>query len=145
MWKYNNKEITEEDIPKKSVGFIYIIINKTNGKKYIGKKLLTKAAYKTVNKIKKKIRKESDWKDYYSSSPLLISEVERIGKDNFERVILHFCISKTELNYLEEKLQYQFEVLENDNWYNSNIRARIFKDRIYKKVLNTTNILLLYK
>lgn len=144
MWKYNNKEITE-DLPLKAIGFIYIIINKLNNKKYIGKKLLTKAGYKTVKGVKKKIRKESDWKDYYSSSPLLISEVERLGKDNFERVILHFCLSKTELNYLEEKLQYQFEVLESDSWYNSNIRARIFKERIYKKVLNTQDILSKYK
>ena len=145
MWKYKNKEIIDEDIPKKTIGFIYIIINKLNNKKYIGKKLLTKAVYKTVNKVKKKIRKESNWKDYYSSSDILLDDIEKNGKENFERIILHFCISKTELNYLEEKLQYQFEVLENDNWYNSNIRARIFKERIYKKVLNTTEIYNTYK
>ena len=145
MWKYKNKEIIDEDVPKKTVGFIYIIINKINNKKYIGKKLLTKASYKTVNKVKKKIRKESNWKDYYSSSDILLKDIEFFGKENFERIILHFCINKTELNYLEEKLQYQLEVLENENWYNSNIRSRIFKERIYKKVLNTTEIYNTYK
>lgn len=145
MWKYKNKEIIDEDIPKKTIGFIYIIINKINGKKYLGKKLLTKAAYKTVNKIKKKIRKESDWKDYYSSSDILLDDIEKIGKENFERIILHFCTNKTELNFLEEELQYRFKVLKNENWYNSNIRSRFFKNRILNKIIDIEEIYNTYK
>lgn len=145
MWKYNNKELKNEHIPNKAVGFIYIIINKTNNKKYVGKKLLTKAAYKTVNKVKKKIRKESDWQDYYSSSDILLSDVEKFGKENFERIILHFCINKTELNFLEEELQHKLNVLRDENWYNSNIRSRYFKSRIYKKVIDLQDIIDLYK
>lgn len=145
MWKYNNKELKNEYIPNKAVGFIYIIINKTNNKKYIGKKLLTKAAYKTVNKVKKKIRKESDWQDYYSSSDILLCDVEKFGKENFERIILHFCINKTELNFLEEELQHKLNVLRDENWYNSNVRSRYFKNRIYKKIIDLQDIIDLYK
>lgn len=145
MWKYKNKEIIDEDIPKKTIGFIYIIINKINGKKYLGKKLLTKAAYKTVNKVKKKIRKESDWKEYYSSSDILLDDIEKIGKENFERIIIHFCINKTELNFLEEELQYRFKVLRNENWYNSNIRSRFFKNRILNKIIDIEEIYNTYK
>ena len=145
MWKYKNKEIIDEDIPKKTIGFIYIIINKINGKKYLGKKLLTKAAYKTVNKVKKKIRKESDWKEYYSSSDILLDDIEKIGKENFERIILYFCINKTELNFLEEELQYRFKVLRNENWYNSNIRSRFFKNRILNKIIDIEEIYNTYK
>lgn len=145
MWKYKNKEIIDEDIPKKTVGFIYIIINKINNKKYIGKKLLTKAAYKTVNKIKKKIRKESDWRDYYSSSDILLKDIEFFGKENFERIILYFCTNKTELNFLEEELQYKFKVLRNEDWYNSNIRSRFFKNRILNKIVDIEEIYNTYK
>lgn len=145
MWKYKNKEIIDEDIPKKTIGFIYIIINKLNNKKYIGKKLLTKAAYKTVNKVKKKIRKESDWKDYYSSSDILLDDIEKNGKENFERIILHFCTNKTELNFLEEELQYKFKVLRNEDWYNSNIRSRFFKNRILNKIVDIEEIYNTYK
>ena len=145
MWKYKNKEIIDEDIPKKTIGFIYIIINKLNNKKYIGKKLLTKAVYKTVNKVKKKIRKESNWKDYYSSSDILLDDIEKNGKENFERIILHFCTNKTELNFLEEELQYKFKVLRNEDWYNSNIRSRFFKNRILNKIVDIEEIYNTYK
>ena len=59
MWLYNNKELTDEDIPTSAIGFIYVIKNTLNDKKYVGKKQLTKAGYKTVNGKKKKIRRES--------------------------------------------------------------------------------------
>ena len=60
MWLYEDKEFTEvEDY----YGFIYLIENLVNGKKYIGRKYLTKAGYKTVKGKRKKLRVESDWRD----------------------------------------------------------------------------------
>jgi phage terminase large subunit-like protein len=35
-WKYNNQDFTET--PKDMEGFVYLITNLTNNKKYIGKK-----------------------------------------------------------------------------------------------------------
>lgn len=131
-WAYHGKEITTEDIPEAAIGFLYVITNKIDGKRYIGKKLLTKAATKTINGKKKKIRKESDWRDYWSSSPWLQEIIEKEGKDNFQRKIVCFAFSKGELNYQEECAQYQLRVLESDDWYNSNIRSRIFKRTVQK-------------
>ncbi len=134
MWIYKNKELTEEDIDLKAVGFIYIITNKINQKKYIGRKLLTKAAYKIIKGKKKKVRKISDWKDYFGSCKELLDDIELLGKDNFERKIICFCTNKIQMTYIEEKLQYKFEVLESENFYNSNIRARIFKKSVLNKL-----------
>lgn len=136
MWQYQNKELEQEQIPEKAIGFIYFMKNLKTGRKYLGRKLLTKAAYKTVKGIKKSIRKESDWKDYYSSSPELLKDVEEIGKENFQRTILFFCESKALLNYFEEKLQMIYGVLEDEKWYNSNIRSKHFK----RNILNKTSI-----
>ena len=42
-WLYNNKEF---EPPDNCYGFIYLIENKINNRKYIGRKYLTKAGYK---------------------------------------------------------------------------------------------------
>ena len=57
-WLYEGKELVPENIPEKAIGFIYIITH-PDGRRYIGKKLLTRAATKVVNGKKKKIRKLS--------------------------------------------------------------------------------------
>ena len=36
-WLYKNKEVIE--IPESIIGFVYLITNTTNNRKYIGKKL----------------------------------------------------------------------------------------------------------
>lgn len=131
MWQFNDKDIDETDIPEKSIGFLYLIEN-ISGMKYIGKKLLTKSATKMINGKKKKIRKDSDWKNYWSSSPWLLEIIEKEGKEHFTRTILCFANTRGELNFQEECAQYQLRVLEKDDWYNANIRSRIFKKNVQK-------------
>ena len=96
MWTYQGSEINE--LPEDCVGFVYIITNITTDRKYIGKKLakFSKTTQKTIKlkngtKKKKKIRSkiDSDWRDYYGSSPELTKDVELLGKDNFTREILY--------------------------------------------------------
>lgn len=132
MWRYQTNPVKPEDIPEKAVGFLYLIEHIPSGKRYIGKKLLTKAATKMVNGKKKKIRKPSDWENYWSSSPWLLEFIAAEGEDKFTRTILLFCDGKGELNYAEECLQYRLGVLESDKWMNSNIRSRIFKKNVMK-------------
>lgn len=127
MWQYNGKEITEEDIPAKAIGFVYKITHPSDGKWYIGRKMLTKAATKMVNGKKKKIRKDSDWKDYWSSSPFLLEEIEKEGTDKFVREILMFVDTKAALTYAEEYLLYKSGSLFDAKCYNSNIRSKIFR------------------
>lgn len=138
MWQYNGKEIEDSDIPDKAIGFIYLITQISNGKKYIGRKLLTKAATKTVKGVKKKIRKESDWKGYWSSSPWLKEYIDQNGTDDFTREILVFCYGKAEMTYAEEKIQYSLGVLETDSWLNDNIRSKQYRKWVnnYKNLID---------
>jgi len=60
-WTYNNESVSDEVIGD-AYGFVYIIENLIDGRRYIGRKYLTKAAYKTVKGKRKKIRKASTCK-----------------------------------------------------------------------------------
>lgn len=124
MWLYQNQEFTE--IPKGYIGFVYEITNTINGRRYFGKKLFFFSKTKIIKGKKKKVKSESDWKDYYSSSPTLQEDVEKIGKENFKREILYLCKNKGTMTYLESKLQFVHEVLERPNeFYNQYIQCRI--------------------
>ncbi len=136
MWLYKDKEIKSlDDIPqesKKAVGFIYMITQKSTGRKYIGKKLLSKAATKTTNGVKKKIRKESDWLSYWSSSPDLIELIETAGEADFTKEILIFCNGKGGMAYAEELALYMVGALEDDKWMNQNIRSKVYRSWVTK-------------
>ena len=73
-WKLNNEPVTPEMIDG-YYGFVYQITDNVNRKKYIGRKYFTKAGYKTVKGKRKKIRKDSDWMDYYGSNTKLKDQV----------------------------------------------------------------------
>ena len=132
-WLYKNKEVTE--IPAEFIGFVYLITNITNDRRYIGKKL---TQFKRSKKpLKGKVNKrrytvESDWKDYYGSSDELSADVELLGKDKFKREILFWCSSKSELSYIEAREQFTHKVLESKQWYNGHIRVRVHQKGILK-------------
>ena len=131
-WQYQNKPLNENEIPVDAMGFIYMITQLSTGKKYIGKKLLTAASTKTVKGVKKKIRKPSDWKEYWSSSPDLKKLIEQVGQQDFVREILVFVTSKGSLAAAEEMALYSVGALESDMWFNNNIRSRIYRSWIKK-------------
>jgi hypothetical protein len=140
IWTHNNEEITE--LPEDCVGFVYIITNLTNNKKYIGKKLakFSKTTYKTVKlkngtKKKKKIRSkiDSDWQTYYGSNEQLNKDVQALGKENFKREILFYCKSKAECSYIEAREQFNHRVLESTEYYNGQISVRVHGSHILKK------------
>jgi len=136
-WYYNN-EIVEE-LPEGSVGFVYLITNLTNNRKYIGKKLAQFKRSKPPLKGRKNKRRttvESDWRTYYGSSDELNEDIEIIGKENFKREILYYCYSKAELSYIEAREQFKHKVLETDDYYNGHIRVRVHGKGIIKKQLN---------
>ena len=87
-WTYQGNEIT--NMPEDVVGFVYLITNTTNGRKYIGKKL---ARFKRSRpplkgrKNKRRYKVDSDWQDYYGSSDDLTIDVNKIGKDKFTRAV----------------------------------------------------------
>ena len=117
------------------------ITNNLSGRKYIGKKLakFSKTTYKTVKlkngtKKKKKIKSkiDSDWQEYYGSSPNLTADIEKLGKEHFTREILHYCTSKAQTSYIEAKEQFERKVLETDEYYNGHIQVRVHGSHILK-------------
>jgi hypothetical protein len=119
---------TVEEIPEGIIGFVYLITNITNNKKYIGKKLaqfkVTKPPLKG-KKNKRRSTKESDWRTYWGSSENLLADVAALGEDKFTREIIHYCPSRGILSYLEAKEQFDRRVLETDDYYNGIINVRI--------------------
>lgn len=133
-WLYKGQYITSRDeMPQGTIGFIYLLTHISSGKKYIGRKLVDKAHRRQKNKKIIRTRIESDWREYWSSSPDVKDLVESEGHANFTREIIGFAENKSQLNYLEECLQYTFGVLESDNWLNSNIRSKSYKRFILDK------------
>ena len=114
-----------ETIPEEYIGFVYLITNNLDGRKYVGKKLAKFSKTKTVKGKKKRFKVDSDWKEYWGSSELLQADIEKLGAENFSRQIIHFCKNKGTMGYLEAREQMDRRVLElPDLYYNRQIMLR---------------------
>lgn len=140
-WTYQGNPV--EQLPEDCAGFVYIITNLQTQRKYIGKKLAKfrktrqrVVKFKNGNKRKRKIRTqvESDWRDYYGSSPELTRDVQSLGNDQFSREILYFCKSRAQCSYIEAREQFSRQVLESDEWYNGHIQVRVHGSHIRGKL-----------
>lgn len=132
-WVYRNKPLTKAPDSNKYIGFIYEMTYLPTGQKYIGRKrfwefkktkigVREKARTKTRKKHKWVV-KESNWKNYKSSSEIL----KNVPINQLERKILKLCRTKKEMSYYEEKYQFSKGVLESDKWLNGNIRGVYFR------------------
>ena len=126
-WLYNDNLF--EDIAD-YVGFVYLITNLQNGRKYIGKKNFYFSKTRTVKGKKKRTKVESDWKEYFGSNKELLEDVEKLGKETFKREILKLCKSKGEFGYYEAKYQFDNNVLETNDYYNTWIMVRVHKKHL---------------
>jgi hypothetical protein len=137
-WYYQDKII--EELPDDCEGFVYLITNLTNDRKYVGKKL---AKFKKVRpplkgkKNKRRSKVESDWRDYWGSSDNLLADVAELGPDKFKREILYLCPSRGIMSYLEAKEQFDRRVLETDEYYNGIINVRVGGSNILREHLKT--------
>lgn len=130
-WIYQNKEITE---PVEGMqGYVYLL-TLPDGTKYIGKKNWWIKGYKQVNKKRKSYKKESDWKDYYGSSDYFKELVEKVGKENVKREILHLCKTKAEESYWESYEIFVRHALLKDDYANGWISCRITKKHVFCKI-----------
>jgi len=139
-WTYQGKQV--DTIPDEYEGFVYLITNLIDNRKYIGKKLAKFKTTKPPLKGKKNKRrgfKESDWRDYWGSSDRLLEDVATLGKDNFTREILYFCKSRAEMSYIEAKEQFDRRVLETDDYYNGIINVRVGGSPSLKQALQEHN------
>ena len=136
QWTYNGKPVDE--LPSDCEGFVYLITNLQDGRKYVGKKLAKFKKTRPPLKGKKNKRREkveSDWQDYWGSSDNLKADVVELGAENFSREILHFCNSRGLMSYLEAREQFERRVLETDEYYNGIINVRVGGSKILREGL----------
>ncbi len=135
-WFYNGNPFTSNDIGD-NYGFVYLIENKLNGRKYIGRKYLWQ--FRTPKGKKRKVKSESNWKEYYGSCPELKEDIDKLGRENFSRTILSLHKTKGKTNFEETRRLFLNNVLTEalDNgdpaFYNSNILNRYFRKDYYER------------
>lgn len=128
-WTYKGEPVVEIDPQYKA--FVYVITNLVSGRKYIGLKQTLFSKTKQVKGKKKRVKVESDWREYWSSSEELKKDVELLGKENFTREIIYWCKLKSHANYLEAREQMDNRVLEHPElWYNGIVNCRVSKNHI---------------
>ena len=129
-WLYNREPLTE--IPESMIGFVYLITNQANGMKYIGKKNFYFSKTKQVKGKKKRIKVESDWKEYFGSNKTLIEHVSLFSENKFTREILHLCKTKGEMTYYETKHIFAVDAVLSEKYYNDWVMCRVRKNHIKK-------------
>ena len=133
-WRYNRRVFESTDI-NEYYGFVYHIINNTNGRQYIGRKYFWQ--FRTPKGKKRKVKSESDWKKYYGSCPELKEEIQQLGRQNFSRTILSLHKTAGKTNFEETRQLFVNGVLTEQlddgtpAYYNSNILSRYFRKDYY--------------
>lgn len=133
-WYYKDVIFTSDDIGD-NYGFVYLITDLTNDKMYLGKKFFWSKRRLPPLKGKKNKRNkivESDWVEYFGSSEEVKRLVEDSGRERFKREILVLCKSKGECSYWEAKLQFEYDVLLKDEYYNEFIGCKIHSAHVKK-------------
>jgi ribosome maturation factor RimP len=129
-WTYKGEIFNSLDI-EDYFGFVYLITNKLNNRKYIGRKYFF--SFRTPKGKKRKVKLESDWKKYYGSCPELKEDIKKFNKENFKREILSLHKTKGKTNFEETKQLFLNNVLIESLddgtplYYNSNILSRYFR------------------
>ena len=135
-WIYNGVPFTSSNI-QDNFGFVYLIQNNLNGKKYIGRKYLWQ--FRTPKGKKRKVKSESDWKNYYGSCPELKEDIDKLGRENFSRTILSLHKTKGKTNFGETSQLFKNDVLTESlddgepAFYNSNILGRFYRKDYYER------------
>jgi len=150
-WTHQERVITSiNDMPIGTYGFIYEVIYKPTGVKYIGKKVLYFERNKRLGKkalnalreeraekgirgrvpLKQKVVSESDWVTYFGSQKeiLTLSKKDKSNK-NWEKRILQFVPNKKLLTYYETKYLFKNGILEDKDstHINDNILGKFFR------------------
>jgi hypothetical protein len=144
-WNYaGNKVESIDDLPLEVTGFVYVI-EYTDGTYYFGQKNIYKSV--TLNALKNGatregakrvgknkggkrvyfdvVTKESNWLNYEGSSESTKDlEIEC-------KTILEIAFSKRSLTYLEAKVLFAEDALEDDDCHNLNILGKFFRGNTY--------------
>ena len=129
-WTFDNKPFDSNDIGD-YFGFVYLITNKSNSRRYIGRKYFW--SFRKPPDKKRKVKQESDWKKYYGSCPELKEDLKKYGKETFNREIISLHTTKGNCNFEETKQLFLNNVLSealddgSPAYYNSNILGRYMR------------------
>jgi hypothetical protein len=135
-WIYE-KKIFDSDQIQDYYGFVYLIRNTLNHRSYIGRKYFWQ--FRTPKGKSRKVKSESDWKNYYGSCPELKEDIVKFGKQNFSRNILSLHKTKGKTNYEETRQLFLQGVLseslddQTPAYYNGNILGRYYRKDYYEK------------
>ena len=136
-WYFKGSPFLSEDIDD-NFGFVYLITNLENSRRYIGRKYFW--SFRTPKGKKRKVKQESDWKKYYGSCPELKEDIEKTGnRIFFKREILSLHKTKGRTNFEETRQLFINGVLTESldtggpAYYNSNILSRYFRKDYYGK------------
>lgn len=135
QWLWNGQPI--EQIPDQYEAFVYLFTNKITGKQYIGFKTAVSSKIYTVNGKRKRIKVESNWKTYYSSSQDVLRDIAKYGKGNFVREIIMMTSTKSVGKYYEAWYQFNRNVLTSDHqrYYNGIVNLRVNHNALNKWAL----------
>ena len=134
-WYYDENPFESDNIDD-YFGFVYLIFNKINHRKYVGRKYFWQ--FRTPRGKKRKVKSESDWKNYYGSCPELKEDIDKLGRENFSRTILSLHKTKGKTNFGETSQLFKNDVLTEslDNgepaFYNGNILGRFYRKDYYE-------------
>tara|TARA_B100000003_G_scaffold192856_1_gene192829 strand:+ start:758 stop:1207 length:450 start_codon:yes stop_codon:yes gene_type:complete len=129
-WIYLERVFDSDDVGD-YFGFVYLITNKSNQRRYIGRKYFW--SFRKPPGKKRKVKQESDWKKYYGSCPELKEDIKKYGKEFFSREILSLHKTKGTCNFEETKQLFLNNVLQESldsgipAYYNSNILGRYMR------------------
>ena len=135
-WRYMERPFSGSDVGN-YYGFVYLITNLTNQRQYIGRKYFW--SFRTPKGKKRKVKQESDWRNYYGSCPELKEDIIKYGKQNFSRTILSLHKTKGKTNFEETRQLFYHNVLTEEldagvpKYYNSNILSRYYRKDYYGK------------
>jgi hypothetical protein len=139
MWYYNDKIL--EAVPEDMEGFVYLIENLTNNKKYIGKKTFWQRRKDPKTGRRKKT--ESNWRTYCGSCDELKDDIKELGISNFKKTILYLCPHKKSMSYFETSEQFRRDVIMREDYYNTNVEGKFFsseRENIYNKVMISESV-----
>ena len=128
LWLYGEEVIDKFwSPPTGSYGFVYLITNCINTKKYIGRKSFYRWRYRN----NKKYQTGTNWRKYMGSSKDLKEDITQFGVKHFKREILELARSSYHLSYLETKYLFKNEVIESDKWYNHSILGKFYDFKLF--------------
>ena len=134
-WRYLESPFGGGDVGD-FYGFVYNITNLQNQRQYIGRKYFwqkRKPRSKDQTTKRRRVTTESNWRDYYGSSPELKDDVKKFGKDAFRRDILSLHKTPGRVNYEETRQLFSNNVLTESltdgtpAFYNANVLGRYYR------------------